>query len=168
MSAYNRYNPLVVSNYFVDKSIQTGVEMTPMKLLKLVYLSHGWYLGYNQRPLISEAVLAWQYGPVIQSVYHRFKKYGGNQITQLSDLNGDGMVNQLEYIPNEPTILKFLDLIWNTYKNYNGLQLSTITHETGSPWDTVVKNQGVGHVISNDLIREYYSSMIEVNGAERK
>ena len=35
------YPSLVVSNFFINKSIEEGVELTPMKLLKLVYITHG-------------------------------------------------------------------------------------------------------------------------------
>ena len=54
------YPSLVVSNFFINKSIEEGVELTPMKLLKLVYITHGWFLGYNDRPLIQEPLEAWR------------------------------------------------------------------------------------------------------------
>jgi len=74
------YNPLAVANYFIYKSIDEGVSITPMKVLKLVYIAHGWHLGIRKEPLITEQTEAWKYGPVVESVYIAFKKYGKNDI----------------------------------------------------------------------------------------
>jgi hypothetical protein len=31
-----------IANYFIDKALEDDRELTPMKLIKLVYLAHGW------------------------------------------------------------------------------------------------------------------------------
>ena len=46
------------------------IETTPMHVLKLVYLCHGWCLGFTGEALINEPVEAWTYGPVVPTVYH--------------------------------------------------------------------------------------------------
>ncbi len=38
--------------------------LTPMHLLRLVYISHGWMLAIYGRSLFHESVEAWKYGPV--------------------------------------------------------------------------------------------------------
>ena len=43
-------------------------EITTMQLLKLVYIAHGWMLGLYDKPLISDEVEAWQYGPFIRVI----------------------------------------------------------------------------------------------------
>jgi uncharacterized phage-associated protein len=150
-------SPLAVANYFIQKSFDTGKELTPMKLVKLVYIAHGWHLALTDEPLINEAIQAWKYGPVINSVYHRFKKYGNTQITQ----------TESEYISNQVVmpcvhdVLKtFLNKIWEVYGHYNGVQLSSLTHQPNTPWYQVwhqsagKKNQFV--IIPNDLIKLHY------------
>ena len=57
--------------------IRRDVQTTPMHIIKLVYLSHGWMLGLHDTPLLWEPVEAWQYGPVVPSVYHLYKGWGG-------------------------------------------------------------------------------------------
>jgi len=150
--------PLAISNYFVNKANSLSAELTPMKLLKLVYLSHGWYLGLNNgEALIPEFAQAWEYGPVVQSVYDNFKNYKQNQITSLKqDGNGNyPMVSDAEMV-------KFLNRIWEVYGGYSGTQLSTLTHEKGSPWDVIWHQKGgktgYGVVIPNPLITEYYKN----------
>ncbi|MCB0375635.1 MAG: DUF4065 domain-containing protein, partial [Sinomicrobium sp.] len=73
------YNPVIVANYFLSKY---GVDyhITPMKLVKLVYIAHGWHLGITDNALIDENPEAWKYGPVIPRIYHEFKKFGKNPI----------------------------------------------------------------------------------------
>ena len=146
-----------------------------MKLLKLVYLAHGWHLGFTEDDLISEAVEAWKYGPVVKSVYHEFKKYGDEKINQLASrlqvINSDEIIFK-NIIPEvdraSSRTIKLLDLVWNSYNGYTGLELSSITHQPGSPWD-IVYNQGGGKgrlsvPIPNDIIKDYYKDKVEKLG----
>ena len=157
-------NPLAIANYFVQKSIDTGQELTPLKLVKLVYISHGWYLAFTGVPLISEAVQAWKYGPVVQSVYTAFSKYGKDQISQPYNAFG---LNKEPITVKDPDLFRFLDKIWEVYKNHNGLQLSTLTHQPGTPWDIAWnklngKNRASAE-ISNELIKDHYKQKIDAN-----
>lgn len=150
------YNPTVIANYFVDKSFETGIELTPMKLVKLVYIAHGWYLSYNSKPLIDEAVQAWKYGPVVSSVYHLYKGFGSNPIVHKVHQNHATAAIQIDIEDKS-----FLAAIWDKYSHYTGLQLSTLTHENGTPWDIVWNQQGGSKksaaIIANNLIQEHYN-----------
>jgi len=158
---------LAVANYLIGKAHGEGDRITPMKLLKLVYIAHGWSLGITGKPLIAEEVQAWQYGPVIPSVYQDFRHYGRNPIErQKAVLNERG-----EYVV--PTVTdsqarRLLDKVWDVYKQYDGLQLSALTHQTGTPWDTVWREWGGrwgrrDAVIEPQIIAQYYRNL--VNGA---
>ncbi|MCC7437458.1 MAG: DUF4065 domain-containing protein [Armatimonadetes bacterium] len=65
------YDSRIVGNSFLDIALKDGTALTPMKLLKLVYIAHGWHLGIMGKPLISDEVQAWKYGPVIPKLYSR-------------------------------------------------------------------------------------------------
>lgn len=155
------YNPLVISNYFIEKSISDidyANDLTIMKLLKMVYISHGWFLAYNDRPLISDAVLAWRYGPVIVKIYNAFKHYGKSPVSSLVDISGNNYISSSE-LPNE-NMQKFLEPIWENYKKYSGLELSSLTHQSGSPWDITYHKHGKNSIIPNDLIKSHYKKKI--------
>ena len=79
---------VAVANYFVRKSLETGKELTPMKVLKLVYIAHGWNLALYDEPLISDSIQAWKFGPVIPSVYQAFRVFRNSQITMMSHTQG--------------------------------------------------------------------------------
>lgn len=161
-------SPLAIANYFIQKSFDTGEgDVTTMKAIKLVYISHGWHLGIFGTPLINEAVQAWKYGPVVESVYKEFRGYGSDTITKLSDtINEQGLTVNPKV--KEETI-PFLNKIWDVYKNYNGLQLSTLTHQSGTPWDIVWNNKDgkskTAAIISNEIIENHYKAKIKDNAS---
>jgi uncharacterized phage-associated protein len=156
------YNPITIANYFIKKSLETGVgDLTPMKLLKLVYISHGWYLGIAKKELINEGVQAWQYGPVIPSVYYSVKTWGKNCINQTINTLQNEIISEADK--------QFLDRVWNVYVNYNGLQLSSLTHQEGTPWYTTYhENGGINRsstLIPNNLIKQHYEEIISRQSA---
>ena len=78
-----------------------------MKLLKLTYISYGFYLAASEgkEHLIDEKPAAWDYGPVFPSLYLNIKRsYIGNNIKRL-------IPNTVEENVDLDTT-KFLDKIW--------------------------------------------------------
>jgi len=153
---------MAVANFFIQKSLDTGIEVTPMKLLKLVYISHGWSLGLLNEPLINEAVEAWQYGPVIPTLYHELKQYGRERVTKLINFFEWGNLTKgfaTPTIPEDDTRTRtLLNSVWNAYGDKSGLYLSAITHKPATPWSmTPLKG-----IIAQDIIKEHYRSLARV------
>lgn len=138
--------PKRIAEYFLKLAHDHDTALTPMQVLKLVYIAHGWQLGLNRKPLVNEPVEAWQYGPVISSLYHAYKRFGGNFIRDIPSM----------YPKLDPSEASVLDQVWEGYGYRTGVSLSSLTHEPGSPWSTTVRQSGLGAVISNDLIEDYY------------
>lgn len=162
-------NPIAIANYFVGKALEHGDPITPMKLLKLTYIAHGWHLGLYSEPLINEAVEAWTYGPVVRSVYHAFKKHGRDNVTSLySFVAEDGRL--ITPLPEGESLPKFLDKVYDTYRAYDGLALSTLAHMEGTPWDAVVRGKRLrdnySAPIPNRVIEEYYKHKADANRPE--
>ncbi len=152
------YSAFEVANYFIAKSLQTGKDLSPMKLQKLVYFAHGWYLAMYRKPLINETVEAWRFGPVIPSLYEAFKSYGNNNIL-LPYKDPLGNVPRIEDIPT----LEFLDTIWELYADFSAVQLSNSTHEKGTPWYQTVEPYSKSQMpvprnkdIEDTLISDYF------------
>src|ERR1700676_3931940 len=76
------HSALAVANWFLARAAADGKSLDPMKLQKLIYFAHGWSLALTDIPLIEEHPEAWDYGPVIPSVYHEFKLFGRKPITE--------------------------------------------------------------------------------------
>ena len=153
-----------VANYFIQRSFNEGVPLTSMKLLKLVYIAHGWHLGYFDKPLINDAVQAWQYGPVIPDLYRKIKMYGHMSID--APVEGFGVVDDgtLPNTPPDDNTVALLDRVWQAYSKFDGIELSSMTHQHGTPWHHAWnENLGSkyhGAIISNDLIKAHYQQKI--------
>ncbi len=150
---------LEVANYFIRQSLKTGIELTPMKLIKLSYIAHGFHLGIYSKELLDEAVYAWQYGPVIETLYYKFREYKDCQIDELHRDKATGV-----YPMPRIDVVPLLEKIWNTYGQYDGITLSAMTHQEGTPWDITWNKVGGKNkrsaVIPNDLIEEYYEEKL--------
>lgn len=169
------YDVRAVANFFLDRADEAGQKLDHMKLQKLVYIAHGWHLAVTRQPLFFERVEAWPYGPVIPDLYHALKQHGRRPIQErllVVDLKTfDSVPAALETIGGEGDVVQSQDImrrVWGSYGSLSALQLSTLTHKTGSPWDKVAKlnetSEPRGFVIPEDLIREHYTSL----AAERR
>ncbi len=128
------YNPKAIANYFLSRAEDEGQTLDPIKLQKLVYNAHGWYMAMYSEPLIDETVEAWPYGPVIPTVYHEFKRFGAKPIrSKAIDFHGSRMIHPQVASDDEKT-RSVLDRVWKTHRHLSGMQLSHLSHRSGSPW----------------------------------
>lgn len=128
-------------------------DTTPMQIIKLTYLCHGWMLGIDSRYLINEAVRAWRYGPVIPSLYQTYKAFGRNPIDTVPR-------NRTNMLDEDQNVL--IKAVLDAYREYDGIALSSITHQPGTPWDKVYRNgKGEDSIIPNKLIAKHYKARFE-------
>ena len=125
---------------------------TPMHVLKLVYLAHGWMLGLYSEPLINESAEAWRYGPVVPSVYHCYKSFRGDPILH-------GEVDRTDQL--DPHQTGIIDQTCEGYGQFTALQLSSLTHKKGTPWDITYRAKGLGAPIPNELILQHYQRLAD-------
>ncbi|WP_171232993.1 Panacea domain-containing protein [Ruegeria sp. HKCCA4812] len=141
-----------IANRFIELARQDGNVLTPMQLLKLVYIAHGWMLGLYGVPLIRDRVEAWKFGPVIPKLYHAVKHCKDGPVIQT--LN----VVEEELVPAEETLLQE---VYEIYGDISGVGLSNLTHQAGTPWDRVYV-EGISNIpISNDIVQEHYHALSE-------
>jgi len=166
-----------VANYFLMLADREERSLDPMKLQKLVYFAHGWHLALTGRPLLSEPIQAWSYGPVIYSIYSEFKKYGDQPITSRAQeirVENDGVATYEPDIKMENQDLSWgksvskaiIERVWALYKDYTGIQLSNLTHTEGTPWLTIKNTFPDGKIprginIPNELIKKFFKQKME-------
>ena len=75
------YSAMQVANEFIKKAPEYEVmDLTPMKLQKLMFFAQSWHIKELGYPLFDDYFARWQYGPVIPSIYHEFKTFGSSHI----------------------------------------------------------------------------------------
>ena len=135
----------------VNWFIINGDLLTPMQIIKLVYMSHGWMLGLQDRPLFRQDVKAWRYGPVVPDVYDELKVYGNLPVEEPIKGFGEGNLDEVE--------LDLIEQVNELYSGFSGIRLSRITHVEGSPWHQIWMKQKRKATIPNELIKEYYKNL---------
>lgn len=162
------YPAKAVANEFLSLAKADGKTVSPMKLLKLVFFAHGWYLAFKEQPLIQERVEAWQYGPVIPVLYHTFKRFGNDPITEEAKewriQNGKlaCFTPRIEPSDDDPSPAEakvLIGKVWETYGQHSAAQLSNATHLPGAPWQKIYRPGVKSLIIPDDVIRDYYDAL---------
>ena len=65
-----------IANQLLINAADSGELMTNMKLQKMLYYQQGFHLAYFETPLFDEDIEAWMYGPVVPSMYEKYKEFG--------------------------------------------------------------------------------------------
>ncbi|MBB4272810.1 Panacea domain-containing protein [Rhizobium mongolense] len=146
----------VVANRFLELARNKGDSLTPMQLLKLVYIAHGWMLGLYGRPLIRDKVEAWQYGPVIPKLYNHVRNFRSQPVVGPISAPNESLA------PHEGSIVK---QVYDIYGSMTGPALSRLTHASRTPWDLTFMPDEYGIEISNDIIEDHYRRLAEKTGS---
>lgn len=156
---------ITVGDYVVAMG---GGEFTPMQVLKLTYIAHGYTLAITGKPLFGDRIEAWKYGPVIPTLYNAIKEFGRSPIprlyscrTPVTSPDLKTRMDELGRMIGEPN-RSIIDAVLKIYGSFAGFQLSNITHMEDTPWKTHNK-PGKRHVkIPDGTIKEYYENEIKV------
>lgn len=146
----------------IAKYILSKIKCTQLKLQKLVYLCFADYLCDTGKELFTDAIYAFKYGPVIETVYERYKKYGYKPIEEEKE-DIDTTVSEM---PAKSRILFAEDgtekiiSIDNTLKKYGHLtagQLVELTHRENAPWTMTPKGTWIFYSkIKPEVIKQYH------------
>ena len=135
--------------------------VTPLELIKLTYIAHGWSLGLRGVPLVSENAEAWQYGPVFPELYHGLKHFRAFPVTEVPAI-GLEMVGIRDEIADGDKGL--IASVFEAYRKLNGVQLSSLTHQPNTPWDLAWR-KGKNSVISNTSIESHFKELAKQRAA---
>ena len=143
----------IISDFFLSKE-----EMTQKKLQKICYYAYSWYLTLYDNYLFDDGKFeAWVHGPVNRKLYNKYKSYGWRNIPKQKEPD----LNDLE--------IKFLNLIYNTFSEFDGDQLESMTHSE-TPW--IEARKGLepeipsNNIICDETIRSFYNNLRDQNQVE--
>ncbi|MCD7824027.1 MAG: DUF4065 domain-containing protein [Oscillospiraceae bacterium] len=140
------YSALDVARYIVDKCNAALSAITNLKLQKILYFVQAEFLVKKHTPCFSEDIYAWNYGPVVPSVYREYKVYGGSSIPSFSkrDRKEYGIADSDMELINE---------VVKQCQRYSASELVEITHDQ-APWKDAFRN-GTG-IIKKEAILSYF------------
>lgn len=142
-------NAMLLAEYILYTCMKQGEPISNLQLQKILYFIQGKYLAQKGVALFEDDFEAWQYGPVIRSVYSKYCGYGASSIV---------MVNQ----PQEKLdkdISDFINPIIQKLRKWDVWSLVQETHEEGGAWDRTFENgKGKYYIIpKNEIKREFLS-----------
>lgn len=155
---------LSVANYFLDLAEESGQHIKPLKMMKLVYIAHGFMLAMLDYSVLNprfDKVEAWKYGPVIPSVYYSFKIYKDHDIDNKTDymqVNDDKTVTFVTPTLEDDKAKAICRFVWNRYGKLNDSDLVTLLHRPGTPW-RMVYEEGKNNPIPDSYTRAYYTKV---------
>ena len=131
-----------------------------MHVNKIAYFAHGWFLALRDQKLIEQPFEAWEYGPVVQDLYHRFKRFGKDDITDratvLDKKNGVFVIAKCDVSVDD---FDLLTQVVDFYARIPASRLSDMSHEPGGPWDVVWNYEGKsnpGMFIPDSAITDWF------------
>ena len=150
----------------VAKYILTKKPCTHLKLEKLVYMCYADYLCKEDSKLFDDTIYAYRLGPVIKTVYEKYKKKGSFLIDVPADEDNKKMYDELEekmaiksrILAAKDGIKKIIsiDQTLDKYSDYTASELVNITHRKSSPWCKAGCGEMKNLIISDEIIKEYH------------
>ena len=145
-----------IADWFLARlNTNAGDTISPLKLQKLVYYAQAWYLTAFGEPLFDERVEAWVHGPVVPTLYHRFKETCRDCALEV----GEAGLSIVEF-PRETTQL--LEEVYSIYGEHSAGYLEKLTHNE-APWIDARKGlqlyEKSNREITHESMINYYSSL---------
>lgn len=158
-----KYPAVVVANEIIKLANAQDIPVSPMKLQKILYLANGIAWKRLGDKLINERFEAWNYGPVVSSVYNSFKTYRGNDIKEpyndLIHANGFSFIHPSSITVDDKS-LSIIREAWDNAKNLDAFTLSAWSHNKNSPWDKAFNAKPKEPYISDNDIKSYFNDFI--------
>lgn len=117
------YRAADIANYYIwraNTDEEFGVNITNLKLQKLLYYAQGFSLAWRGHPLFDEPIEAWAHGPVVRSVY--FAHNGGRAapLPTPADFDPDAI---------DAETRELLEEVYSVYGQYSAWGLRNLTHK---------------------------------------
>lgn len=158
-----RYKSTDVASYLVSLANERHITVNMTKVQKLLYIVYSVFLRVYKERLLNEHPQAWPYGPVFPSTRNKLLD---EDLTMISCEIISPVI--LDKMRNDNQLNEIIDFVFDNFGKWNAGQLSEWSHSSGSPWHTATKSRGFrwGHVISDNSIFEYFSTIISIKSEQ--
>ncbi len=146
--------PDEVADYFLLLAREHGDYLSHLKLQKLIYYADSWHLvNFGKKPLVEEEFEAWVHGPVLRSLYNRFRDYGWQPI--LEEVSMPKVSKKQE---------KHLREVYEVFGGLSAFELEKMTHDE-EPWLKARKglapDESSNNRIKKSVMYSFYKSVAD-------
>lgn len=138
------YKAIDVAKYIINKCSLDDCPVSNLQLQKILFFLQKEYLKVRDEKFFDDAIQAWQFGPVVPSVYYKYCGFGSMDIfLKYDDLIVDS------------SCFEKMDEIIIQKRKLDPWILVDETHKLGGAWEQVYKNGLGNHMeIPPELIKE--------------
>ena len=154
----NGHDPRAVARTMIERAEALDIELTHLKLQKLLYLAHGVMLAKYGRPLVTEPFRAWRYGPVLEPLYHELKIFGPGPVG-----SKHGFIPRWPSLPEDATReIEVIDDVLRQCGEMTAGRLVGLSHDPNGPWYAVynAETQAPDIGIDDNAIESYFRTLI--------
>lgn len=125
-------------------------KMTNLELQKVLYFAHMLYLGEHEgKPLVDQDFEAWEYGPVIPSLYHHLKRYGKGPIGKFAFFWENAKIEDSD-------AYKCLQIMYEVTKDIPPHRMISISHwEEGAWYKSLIPGKRNVTISDKKIMDEY-------------
>lgn len=146
---------ITVAEYILSK-----IKCTHLKLEKLVYLCYADYISETGKELFDDKIYAFNYGPVVSSVYEEYKKYKGEEIKMsISTAMQLPIRSRITFTVDGFEKVFSIDKTLEKYGDFPACDLVNLTHRNESPWDIIYDGSRYNE-IPKEVIKEFHKNEI--------
>ncbi len=142
------YSALLVASYIIMRCNKTQMTISNLKLQKILYFIQAEFLVTVGYPCFSERIEAWDFGPVVPDVYHKYKVYGSASIPY---------VDRTILYSFTDKDKNLIDDVIDECAKYSASKLVEITHNQ-DPWKNAYHSR-YRTTISNDSIKSFFEEV---------
>lgn len=127
----------------------SGEGISNLKLNKLLYYAQGCHLAIFGKPAFGERIVAWTHGPVVPTIYHKYKEYGSNGIKKPEGLKLTKYTKRMRDLLND---------VYKVFGQFSAWRLRNMTH-LEPPWKEAFARKP-GSVITHKSLKAFFKTKI--------
>jgi uncharacterized phage-associated protein len=123
----DKVSGLVVANKLIELCNKQDIEITHLKLQKLLYFVQHLYFEKFKTVLFDDKIVAWKLGPVVSALYRVFMDYLDNPIPTEN-------IYRVDTTGLNKNALEIIEKVVKEYGSLSAFKLVEKTHEENSRW----------------------------------
>lgn len=138
------YSAILIARYIISREAECNRSVSNLRLQKLLYFVQAYFFLSLDEPCFDNRIEAWDFGPVVPAVYHKYKRFG-SMIIQENEEYPVGNIDEED--------CQRIDEMLDACADKTTRELVNITHHQ-TPWKRAYKN-----LFSNEITQESIRNM---------